>query len=42
MDTLFAQFVHPMILPFYAEVLLDDGGRVAHVRYIQGGTGLLK
>jgi ATP-dependent DNA helicase RecG len=31
MDTVFGRYVHPQILPFYEEVLLDDGRRVAVV-----------
>jgi ATP-dependent DNA helicase RecG len=36
MDTVFGRFVHPMILPFYEEVLLDDGKRVAVVTLTSG------
>jgi ATP-dependent DNA helicase RecG len=28
-DTVFARYVHPIILPYYEEVLMDDGKRVA-------------
>jgi hypothetical protein len=39
MDTVFSRGVHPMILPYYEEVMLDDGKRVAvghaHRRYGQ-------
>jgi ATP-dependent DNA helicase RecG len=31
MDTVFGRYVHPMILPFYEEVALGDGKRVAVV-----------
>ena len=31
MDTVFGRYVHPQILPFYEEVLLDEGRRVAVV-----------
>ncbi len=37
MDTVLRRYVHPMILPFYEEVLLDDGRRVA-VLTIQAGV----
>ncbi len=36
MDTVFGRFVHPMILPFYQEVLFDDGKRVAVLTVGQG------
>jgi len=36
MDTVFGRYVHPMILPFYEEVRLDDGKRVAVVSFPQG------
>ncbi|MEY4508582.1 MAG: hypothetical protein RLZZ450_704 [Pseudomonadota bacterium] len=36
MDTVFGRFVHPMILPFYEEVLFDDAKRVAVVSVAQG------
>ena len=29
MDTVFARYVHPMILPYYEEVLMDDGKIIA-------------
>ena len=28
-DTVFARYVHPLILPYYEEVVMDDGKRVA-------------
>jgi ATP-dependent DNA helicase RecG len=36
MDTVFAAKVHPMIIPFYEEVALDEGKRVAIVSFPQG------
>ncbi|MDB4304158.1 putative DNA binding domain-containing protein [Desulfosarcina sp.] len=36
MDTVFAKKVHPMILPFYEEVLMADGKRVAVISFSQG------
>jgi len=36
MDTVFAAKVHPMILPFYEEVVMADGKRVAVVTFPQG------
>lgn len=36
MDTVFGRYVHPMILPYYEEVLLDDGKRVAVVTVTEG------
>ena len=36
MDTVFGRYVHPLILPFYEEVELDDGKRVAVVSVTQG------
>lgn len=36
MDTVFGRFVHPMILPFYEVVLLDDGKRVAVITLTEG------
>jgi ATP-dependent DNA helicase RecG len=36
MDTVFAKKVHPMILPFYEEVLMADGKRVAIISFPQG------
>ena len=35
-DTVFARYVHPMILPFYETVLMDDGKRVAVISFPQG------
>lgn len=36
MDTVFGRYVHPLILPFYEEVVMDDGARVAVVSLTQG------
>lgn len=36
MDTVFGRYVHPLILPFYEEVALDDGKRVAIISITQG------
>jgi ATP-dependent DNA helicase RecG len=36
MDVVFGRYVHPMILPFYEEVLLEEGRRVAVISIQQG------
>lgn len=36
MDTVFGRYVHPMILPYYEVVALDDGKRVAVVTLTEG------
>ena len=36
MDTVFGRYVHPLTLPFYEEVVLDDGKRVAVISLTQG------
>lgn len=36
MDTVFGRYIHPLILPFYEELALDDGKRVAVVTITQG------
>ncbi len=36
MDTVLGRYVHPMALPFYEEVLFDDGKRVAVISLTQG------
>ena len=36
MDTVFGRYVHPMILPYYEVVSLDDGKRVAVVTLTEG------
>src|SRR5690348_9465881 len=38
MDTVFGRYVHPMILPFYEEVALEDGRRVAIITIQPGVT----
>ena len=38
MDTVFRRYVHPMILPFYEEVQIDDQHRVAVVSISQGAA----
>lgn len=35
-DTVFGRYIHPLILPFYEEVVLDGGKRVAVVSITQG------
>lgn len=36
MDTVFGRYIHPLILPFYEEVAMDDGKRVAVISVTQG------
>lgn len=36
MDTVFGRYIHPMILPFYEEILFESGKRVAVVSITQG------
>ncbi|WP_291994137.1 RNA-binding domain-containing protein [Candidatus Accumulibacter sp. ACC003] len=38
MDTVFGRYVHPLTLPFYEEILLDDGQRVAVISLTQGSA----
>ena len=38
MDTVFARYVHPMILPFYEEIQIDDQHRVAVISISQGAA----
>lgn len=38
MDTVFGRYVHPMILPFYEEIKVDDDHRVAIITITQGST----
>ena len=38
MDTVFGRYIHPMILPFYEEVKVDDDHRVAIITITQGST----
>jgi ATP-dependent DNA helicase RecG len=36
MDTVFGRYVHPMVLPFYEQVVLDDGKRVGVISLMPG------
>lgn len=36
MDTVFGRYIHPLILPFYEEVAMDNGQRVAVISVTQG------
>ena len=36
MDTVFGRYVHPMVLPFFEEVELDDGKRVGVISLMSG------
>ena len=36
MDTVFGRYIHPLILPFYEEVAMDNGKRVAVISLTQG------
>lgn len=38
MDTVFGRYVHPMILPFYEEVTVDEQHRIAIITVTQGAT----
>jgi ATP-dependent DNA helicase RecG len=38
MDTVFGRYVHPMILPYFETVTLDDGERVAVVTLTEGSA----
>ncbi len=38
MDTVFASKVHPMILPFYEEIAMEAGNRVAVISFTQGAS----
>ena len=38
MDTVFGRYVHPMIIPFYEEVQVDEQHRVAVITVSQGAT----
>jgi len=38
MDTIFGRYVHPMILPYFEVVTLDDGKRVAVLTLTEGST----
>jgi len=36
MDTVFARYIHPLILPFYEVILMEDGKKVAIISFPQG------
>ncbi len=36
MDTVFGRYIHPMILPFYQEIQMEDGRRVAVISFPPG------
>ncbi|MBI4756864.1 MAG: putative DNA binding domain-containing protein [Betaproteobacteria bacterium] len=36
MDTVFGRYIHPVIIPYYEELVLDDGKRVAVITVEQG------
>jgi ATP-dependent DNA helicase RecG len=38
MDTVFRHYVHPMLVPYYEEIILDDGKRIAVVSFDQGNA----
>lgn len=38
MDTVFGRKVHPLILPFYEEVMMDDAKRVAVISFTRGAS----
>jgi len=38
MDGVVARKVHPLLLPFYEEIQVDDGGRVAILSFTQGAS----
>ena len=38
MDTVFRHYVHPMLIPYYEEVALEDGKRVAVISFDQGNA----
>jgi ATP-dependent DNA helicase RecG len=38
MDTVFRHYVHPMLVPYYEEIMLDEGKRVAVVSFDQGNA----
>ncbi|MCX6693446.1 MAG: ATP-binding protein [Methanomicrobiales archaeon] len=37
-DTVFARYVHPMILPFYETVRMDDGKKIAVISFPEGSS----
>ena len=38
MDTVFRHYVHPMLIPYYEEIILDDNKKVAVVSFDQGNA----
>jgi ATP-dependent DNA helicase RecG len=36
MDTVFGHYVHPLILPFYEEIMMDDGKKIAVISFSSG------
>lgn len=38
MDTVFQRYVHPILIPFYEEIVLDDGKKVGIVTVSQGSS----
>jgi len=38
MDTVFGRFIHPQIIPFYEDIIMDDGKKVAVVTVAMGTT----
>ena len=38
MDTVFRHYVHPMLLPYYEEIKIDENNKVAVVSFAQGTT----
>jgi len=36
MDTVFRRYVHPMLLPYYEEITIEDGQKIAVVSFDQG------
>ena len=38
MDTVFRHYVHPMLVPYYEELTLDDGKKVAVISFDQGNA----
>jgi ATP-dependent DNA helicase RecG len=38
MDTVFRHYVHPMLVPYYEEIVLDEGKRIAVISFDQGNA----
>ena len=38
MDTVFRQYIHPMLLPYYEEIKIDENHKVAVISFAQGTT----